>query len=166
MPTALRKARGRVRGGPKKGSKEPTPKAGTPDMPLHIRKDKDAMACWTSLASTLRKLKVLTKADGAAFEGMCQAYSRAVQADRLIRKHGMVKENIYGDLKANPAVNISRASWAELRKFAQEFGLTPSARTRVSEMQNDEGSPKTGEGNAEDFLFGGGHGKVVGRIGR
>jgi P27 family predicted phage terminase small subunit len=165
MPEALRKARSRQRGGPKRGT-TPKPKAGKPDMPAHIKKDKDALACWNHLSARLTKLKVLTPADGVAFEGLCQAYSRAMRADRLVSKFGLVQENnLSGRLSANPAVNISRSSWAEVRKFAQEFGLTPSARTRVTELNDaPDGDGDTKE-NAEDFLFGGSRGKVVGSIG-
>jgi P27 family predicted phage terminase small subunit len=45
----------------------------------------------------------------------------------------------WGTLQASPAVGISRSSWAEVRKFAQEFGLTPSSRSRVTAADDDSG---------------------------
>lgn len=160
-PTALKEARGTTRKS-RANPREPKPTLGDPGMPASVSSDPDAKACWKTLAPQLVKLKLLTRVDGIALEGLCRAYSRALQADRALKKHGLLTKTAWGTLQASPAVSISRTSWVEVRKFAQEFGLTPSSRSRVT--ASDEGSEE-GAGtqqSAEDFLF---NGKIIGRIG-
>jgi P27 family predicted phage terminase small subunit len=130
-PTALKEARGTNRKS-RRNEREPKPELGDPGMPDSIKGDKDATKIWKSLAPKLLKLKLLTKVDGIALEGLCRAYSRALQADRALKTHGLLVKTAWGTLQASPAVGISRSSWAEVRKFAQEFGLTPSSRSRVT----------------------------------
>ena len=160
LPSAIKKARGTEKSS-RANKREPKPQLGEPAIPASIAANKEAAACWRSIVPRLLELKVLSKIDGIALEGMCQAYARAKSADAEVKKRGMLVKTSWGTLVQNPAVPISRMSWAEVRKFAQEFGLTPSSRSRVH-AGNDESSSE-GE-SSEDFLFG--KGKVVGSIGR
>lgn len=128
--------------------------------PLSLQYDRDAVGCWNQLAPLLKELKVFTVGDTLPLEGLCRAYSRAVQSDRAIESHGVVVKNDFGTLVKNPACAISQTAWAEVRKFCQEFGLTPASRSRVVADTNGDTDPKD---KAEDFLFGQRR-KVVGHI--
>jgi P27 family predicted phage terminase small subunit len=138
-------------------------RVGTPALPASVRDDKVALDCWHRTRGHLMKMKVLTPVDGIALEGMCVAYSRAQGADRDVKKHGRVQLKFDGSLAANPAVAMSLKCWAEVRKFAQEFGLTPSSRTRVREAPPEPDSGKDEVETSEDFLFK--KGRIVGTIG-
>jgi P27 family predicted phage terminase small subunit len=100
---------------------------------------------WRRVGPELIEKELLTVADMAAFTLYCLNVSRVVAAERLIAEEGMVVESFHGS-KAHPAVLIARQCGAEVRKFAQEFGLTPSARTRVKATPK----PKGGEEKPDD----------------
>lgn len=85
---------------------------------------------WERIGPELIAQKLLTPVDLAAFTGYCLNVARVVAAERDVRVNGLTMRGPQG-VKANPAVMIARQSAAEVRKFAQEFGMTPSARTRV-----------------------------------
>jgi P27 family predicted phage terminase small subunit len=93
--------------------------------------DDVAVMEWNRIAPELIEKQLLTVADMAAFTLYCLNVARVVAAERLITKEGLTVWTLNGGPKAHPAVLIARQCGAEVRKFAQEFGLTPSARTRV-----------------------------------
>jgi P27 family predicted phage terminase small subunit len=152
LPSAIKRARGTQKS-TRVNKREPTPKRGDPGIPEALRDDKEGKALWLKLSKQLDKMKVLTVADGIALEGLIRAYLRAAAADREIKKHGLMVKTAWGTLQGNPAVSISRSSWSEVRKFAQEFGLTPSSRSRVTEVSDDENEQRNKEEGAADFLF-------------
>jgi len=165
MPSRLARASGYKRKKSRRiAGKEPKPHVGAPNMPSHIRADPVAAECWIQQRKHVVAMKVMTKRDNVALEGLCIAYSRALAADKDIRTYGLVVNKLGGGLAANPAAGISRSAWSEVRKFATEFGLTPASRTRVREVADDL-DPKgaAAKESSEDFLF---KGHVVGSIGK
>lgn len=164
MPTALAKVHGYKKAKSRtKPGKEPKIRVGTPALPASVQFDEIALDCWNRTRGHLTKMKVLTPTDGITLEGLCVAYSRAQRADAMVKLKGLVVEKYDGSLAANPAVAMSLKAWAEVRKFAQEFGLTPSSRTNVREVP-DEPEAKDNEETPEEFLFA--KGKIVGSIGK
>lgn len=163
LPDAIAKMRGTKRRPHLRGRKIVLPIA-SPDMPESIRKDADAYECWKRMTKQLKELKVLTRADQFALEGLCLAYARACQADRIVAEHGLIVKTFKG-VGPNPAIKISKDSWSELRRFAGEFGLTPSSRARVrpvdaeqnatEEKASGKTTPARAKANAESFIFGG-----------
>lgn len=175
LPAALKKLRGRnkKKGKGKEPAREraavpaPKPLVAIPGVPESMQYDEIAAKCWKKLSKALVAMKLLAENDRIALEGLCIAYSRAMQADEIVRVHGVViVDAVYG-LKANPATSLSRQSWIEVRKFAAEFGLTPSSRTRVHQVPDEDEGNETegGKQSAEKFLFGRHPARVVGRIG-
>src|SRR4051812_36004704 len=101
LPAAVAKARGyKQRKCRRTEGKEPVVPAGSPSMPAHIRSDKMARACWDRLRPRLLKMKVLTRNDDVALEGLCIAYSRALEADSEVSAYGMVVNDKFDGLKA------------------------------------------------------------------
>lgn len=92
-------------------------------------------------------MKIDKRPDGPMLEGACRAYERAVEADMILAKDGLVIENkvlsedgdvIILGIKKHPAVEISNRSWVIVKAFFTEFGLTPVSRLRLSiEKPND-----------------------------
>lgn len=93
-----------------------------------------ARRLWKHLAPQLAGAQLLSKADVPAFIALCSAYARAVQAEHEVAREGLTIVTLKGFVLQHPAVSIARTSWAEFRRFCQEFGLTPSARSRVGPL--------------------------------
>lgn len=180
LPTAVAKLRGTNRWKEPPGKEPEVAGVIASTIPDSLRSQRYARECWERMHPVLLQMKVLTKADLLPLEGLCTAYHRARMADRAVKKFGLIIEvqerrggkSYVTALQANPAVRISQAAWGEVRKFAQEFGLTPSSRTRVREAPDGVRPAGAAEpqamGTAEDYLFGkkdGTSGRVAGHIG-
>ena len=105
---------------------------------------------WGRVGPDLVEKKLLTEADMAAFTMYCLSVSRVVAAERLIARDGMMIKTPQGFMQAHPAIAISRQCGAEVRKFAQEFGMTPSARTRVRTVVAEPKKPTNGWDDVAD----------------
>lgn len=143
-PTAVKKRAGNP-GKRKLGKKtEPKPKvAALPEPPEHLAEL--GKQCWEYYAEHLHKLGLLSTIDLFAFEGFCFNYGRYVEAELAIEEEGAVLET-FSTWKKNPWVDIGRAARNDCLKFATEFGLTPSSRTRI-----DVVPPKPEDRELSDF---------------
>lgn len=90
---------------------------------------------WGRLSVLLDRMGVLTEADSAALERLCDCYS-----DILICRESLIADGwtyktmtAQGDtlIKANPAATQLRAADAQFKSYLIEFGLTPAARSKV-----------------------------------
>jgi len=107
---------------------------------------KIARAVWKHWKEELEKMELDCRADQVMLEGACVNYQRAVEADLLIAKHGMIiaepitdnQGNRIGQrARTNPAVAISNACWRTVHSFCSEFGLSPVSRTRLTIDEKD-----------------------------
>ena len=85
---------------------------------------------WERIAPELARLGILTELDRAALAAYCSCWGRCVEAERHVREHGMTVR-APGGIKINPSVRIANNALQFLLKFAAEFGLTPSSRSRI-----------------------------------
>ena len=108
---------------------EPHPEKKLPDCPDWL--EDEAKAEWERLAVPLYNLGLLTELDMAAFASYCQAYARWKEAEEFISQHGSIVKTKTGFWQQVPQVYIARANQAMMLKAAAEFGLTPSARSRI-----------------------------------
>ncbi len=135
-PTALKVLKGNPGKRPL-NDREPEPRADAPRCPSWL--NKDAKAKWHQLVPELKKMRVLTVVDGDALTNYCQTWSRWRAAEEFIQRHGDVipikddKGNVKY-LQQVPQVSIARNLVQVLNRYQQEFGLTPSARTRIKIM--------------------------------
>ncbi len=121
---------------------EPKPAIGAPACPEYL--DDVAKKLWDVLVPELVRLGVLAKiTDQGAIEGYVCSYANAVRAQKVICKKGQVTAG-----RKRPEVQIAKDSWAEVRRFGAEFGLTASSRTRVT------ATPMAPTDNTEEVLFG------------
>lgn len=120
---------------------EPKPAPVAPPCPSWL--NPTARAEWKRVAPELEKLGLLTRIDMAALASYCVAYSDLVAARREIDGHGFSMEIVTekGGLyyQQRPEVSIANKAMALIKGFCQEFGLTPSARGRMSVPQRPEG---------------------------
>jgi P27 family predicted phage terminase small subunit len=113
---------------------EPRPEAGRPALPDWL--DDVAKQCWEQLLPQLEQMGVLTRIDGNAIARYCQGWSDWRKCIAFIGKNGMfyaLKDDsgAVKCLQQYPHVGIRNKLAVELSRLEQEFGLTPSARTRI-----------------------------------
>ena len=134
-PTALNLVRGNPGKRPlNKAEPRPEPNANVPAAPRHL--SKDAATEWRCVCRELVALGILTNLDRAALAAYCQSYGRWVQAERALAKmeseaDGLTVETQSGNTIQNPLVGIANKAMADMVRYSAEFGMTPSARTRV-----------------------------------
>lgn len=150
-PANLRLLNGRSEGRDSGGRKvEPPPpfKRRTPNPPTWM--SREAKAEWRRVVPELQRLDLLKESDRAALTAYCETWSTYVRALRDVRRDGFTIENTsYRKdgtsstwVTKNPAVAVMEKAAAQLRGYAQEFGLTPSAESKLSGLNdgsNDDG---------------------------
>lgn len=136
-PGELRKLEGNRGNRPINDAVKPPRGDRPPDAPAHLTAD--ARAEWKRVARGLWDLGLLTAIDVGALAAYCQAWARWKNAEKLIEKAkkaypaggGLFVETTNGNLIQHPAVGIANRAMADMVKFAAEFGMTPSGRTKV-----------------------------------
>ena len=123
----------------------PKTSSGLPDCPRHLKGR--ARYAWKVWAEELAIMNLDKRPDGPMLEGACRAYQRAVEADLIVDKEGIiiqdkgfvVKKDGLGEnktmtvrTKQHPAVTISNNSWMLVKAFCSEFGLSPASRLRLT----------------------------------
>ena len=128
--------------------KEAKAKAAIPAPPAHLTPD--AVEEWNRVATELFNLGILSEIDRAALAAYAMAYGRWVQAERAIAKMaekdqltgGLMIKTSNGNAIQNPLVGTANKAAADMMRYAAEFGMTPSARSRISaEPPQESGDP-------------------------
>jgi P27 family predicted phage terminase small subunit len=114
---------------------EPKPDLAEPFMPAWL--DAEARAEWRRIVPILLNMGVLTIADGAALACYCQAYSRLGQALKELEDGSTFVSPKTMVEHAKPAVQVVQQCMVTIKAFCQEFGMTPSARSRMT-VASDE----------------------------
>jgi P27 family predicted phage terminase small subunit len=137
-PTAIRL----IKGNPGKrpiNKAEPKPEAKVPDCPEHL--NEVARGQWDKLVPVLLGMKVLTEADQIALANLCQAYATLIEAQNQMAKTGILYKTNSGHIQQSPLLSIINGQVHIVNSLLREFGLTPSARTRVSVASGEEERP-------------------------
>lgn len=127
-PTAVKA----LEGNPGKRSlntNEPKPIKRAPRCPPWL--EEDAKKEWKRVAKQMEELGILTEIDMAAFAGYCQAYARWKEAEEFITQHGTIVKTPSGYWQQVPQVSIAQTYLKIMNKFCEQFGLTPSSRSRI-----------------------------------
>ena len=147
-PTAIKELEGNPGKRPLNDA-EPKPQKKAPACPKWL--DAEAKKEWRRLAKNMEAMGVLTEVDMAAFAGYCQAYARWKQAEERITDRGLVMRTPSGYAQQVPYISIAQQYLRLMNQFAEQFGLTPAARSRII-----AGSENGGRGSDEmDDLLGG-----------
>lgn len=125
--------------------KEAKTKAAIPAPPHHLTAD--AVEEWNRVATELFHLGILSEIDRAALAAYAMAYGRWVQAERAIAKmaekdqltRGLMIKTSNGNAIQNPLVGTANKAAADMMRYAAEFGMTPSARSRISAEPPEKG---------------------------
>jgi P27 family predicted phage terminase small subunit len=104
---------------------EPLPSVDVPKMPPDM--DAEAKVVWRRVLRDMAHTGVIRAADSDILRCYCEAVSRYTGAARLYSQTGpIVKRD--GNLVKNPFHQVARDNADEIRQFARELGLSPSAR--------------------------------------
>jgi P27 family predicted phage terminase small subunit len=105
--------------------------------------DREAKREWRRVAPELERLGMLTRVDMAALAGYCQSYARWKQAEKVLSELGTTFVTEKGYLMPRPEVAVARTSLQMVRAFCAEFGLTPSARGRMTVPEPEYGEEES-----------------------
>lgn len=91
----------------------------------------DAQHFWRDTVSRLVEVGMLDLVDSAALRMLATQYARWRQAGRVVAADGHFARGSVGQLREHPALKIEREAHVLYLKTAEQFGLTPMARTRL-----------------------------------
>jgi P27 family predicted phage terminase small subunit len=95
---------------------------------------------WRRIAPLLAETGLLTAIDRAALAGYCQAYGRWVEAERALETHGTLVRSASGFPVVSPYLRIADRAMRQMHSLLVEFGMTPSARSRIKAGEPPQGT--------------------------
>jgi P27 family predicted phage terminase small subunit len=124
--------------------REPVPIRKIPNPPAEL--SDDAKVEWGRVSEELYRMGLLTGVDRAALAAYCQAYGRWMQAECAIGEMakkdaltgGLLIRTTNGNAIQNPLVGTANKAMADMVRYAAEFGMTPSARSRIQAEARQE----------------------------
>ncbi len=134
-----------VRGNPGKravNKREPKPRREIPSPPAHLS-DRGKVA-WGKVSVILDRMGVLTEADAFALEMLCETYADILDARENLqggRYQTVITKSGDSMERARPALSDLQDADRRFRAWLVEFGLTPSARSRVKTEGEKEEDP-------------------------
>lgn len=109
------------------------------EAPSHL--NSDGKRHWREMGRQLEVLGLLAAIDRGALAALCQAYGLWADAERRLKAYNsseagkkagaFLMETPGGAIIQHPLVRMARDSRRDYLKAAAEFGMTPSARSRV-----------------------------------
>jgi P27 family predicted phage terminase small subunit len=120
---------------------EPTPAVYLPTPPEWL--SERAKAYWAEIGAVLLAMKLCTAADGPAMMLLTETLAEWAEARQAVHGLGLVYEmqTEGGQTMRRPNPEVSMASDAMKRtlNMLREFGLTPSSRSKVSALGDNDG---------------------------
>lgn len=88
------------------------------------------------MAPVLHAQQLLTEIDLVAFAQLCIAHDRWVEAEKKVQKYGELitfgrRGKAPPTVQVSPYLAVANRAYEQLRKMLAEFGMTPSARSRI-----------------------------------
>jgi len=93
---------------------------------------------WKRIVPTLNDLGLLSDLDVSGLAAYCNAYATWVDALGQIKAKGAIIPAPNGYPMPSPYIKISRDAQGEMMSWLKEFGMTPSARSRVTVDPGEE----------------------------
>lgn len=90
------------------------------------------------VVAELEHMRIASPADVHSIVCYCEAVDKHRKASALLAKSSVLIKGLHGGMVRNPALSIQRDAANTIRQFAQEFGLTPSARARIDSDRLDD----------------------------
>ena len=111
---------------------EPKPRRTLPSPPAHL--SEAARVAWGRLTVLLDRMGVLTEADAYALERLAELYAEIVELSEVLAREGRTYESAtqHGTIvRPRPEAAMLADADRRFRAYLVEFGLTPSARSKV-----------------------------------
>lgn len=145
LPTAVKRLRGNP-GKRKLNEREARPGARVPTAPRWL--SAGARREYRRLGKLLLGAGLMTEIDGVALAMMCEALDVYQRAKAALGEEGVIITSDRGNVYQHPAVGVMGSARADVLRWAREFGMTPSARSRIS-----VDGPGAEEPSLADMLF-------------
>lgn len=125
-----------------------------PRCPGHLQVE--AKREWKRMGAELEALGLISQIDRAAFVGYCTAWAETVFCEQKISvlnaadpegQAGLIGITPSGYQQMSVWVQIRNRAYERMLKFSAEFGMSPSARGRVTPSENRQSNlfPETGQ---------------------
>ena len=118
---------------------EPQPEPGAPKPPTWL--SGEARAEWKRVVPELIRVGVLARVDRAVLVGYCESWGMFVASQRTVHDQGIIQTSKEGVDRPAAHVRVLNESRAAFLKFAQELGLSPSARVRLTSKATPDSDP-------------------------
>jgi P27 family predicted phage terminase small subunit len=99
---------------------------------------------WNSVCQELISLGMLHRVDLGLLSAYCIEMASYLEESKLIKKEGSVItiQGKMGEYKMqNPRIGIKNTALKNAQALANQFGFTPSARTRINAVPKDDTDP-------------------------
>lgn len=137
-PTATKEANGAYRKNPQRRNKaEPSPPSGEPQMPAWIAEDDIAKSCWDYTVRIVREMRLLSEADAHPIAGYCSDFAQWFRLRAIVSGGDVARMTGEGDKVRVEAVQVHKYQ-DRMAKFWAEYGMTPSARSRLIANQAED----------------------------
>jgi P27 family predicted phage terminase small subunit len=130
VPTWLKELRGTLQPADQAGEPQPDSSLYVPP-PTELANRPIAKEYWEVHLPLLVKNRMITEVDMAQFALLCLAFEDLIEAEQDLRTNGKTIRTENGYLVQSPYVSMRAQRWKEYVELCREFGLTPSARTRI-----------------------------------
>lgn len=108
---------------------EPVPLDRLPEPPADM--SREVRAVWDYTIGELDAMHIVSSADRDSLVCFCEAVVNHRKASAILAQSPVLIKGIKGGMVRNPALAVQRDAAHVIRVFAQEFGLTPSGRSRI-----------------------------------
>ena len=139
IPTHLKLVKGTARSD-RENPNELKPPLVVPDPPSHL--DEREKAKFSAMAEMLARHGVMTELDSGAIARYAIVWCRWLDAEAEVKKRGQVVKTTSDNVIQNPFLAVANKCMTQMAQIESEFGLTPSARSRIRmEMPSDTVDP-------------------------
>jgi P27 family predicted phage terminase small subunit len=108
---------------------EPIPDRGLPECPDGV--SDEVREVWDYTVRQIDIMGMASRADRDALRAFCEAVVTHRRACALLAKSDVLVKSVLGAPVRNPAVQVQRDAAQTLVRLAQQFGLTPAARSEI-----------------------------------
>lgn len=112
---------------------EPIPAAGKMEPPADV--SPEVRAVWVARLPELEAMNLAFPSDIDSWRAYCEAVVIHEKASKVLAGSPILIKGLHGGMVRNPAIQIQRDAALTLLRFAQQFGLTPSARATVESQK-------------------------------
>lgn len=117
---------------------EPIARTGEIEPPADM--SDDVRSIFEYVVAELEHMGIASPADRDSIVCYCEAVDKHRKASAVLARSAILIKGLHGNMVRNPALIVQRDAAQVIRQFAQEFGLTPSARARIDNERRDDES--------------------------